>query len=218
MSFKLVVEPSISLSDLMETMHIADGLECETRLNPILQRFLHLSRVIWSESLSDYWMSWDSAIEENSSISMMCFVVWKMAFDYLTENGFKGDVNEIDDDNFILEVFLFLPPKPEEMLNKLQEFSKTLEEARKEIQELKTSVYIHMRQCNSNAMQLLHVSIHMPCRQNRSVRLGSLTVSHVFRLGAFSFVMSIEQSIATESEAIHRDVHDHYHLLELVQF
>ena len=133
----------MSLNDLVEVMHIADGLECETNDFIAFYKDSYITRIIWNESLSDYWMSWDSTIEENTAISMMCFFysVWKVAFDYLTENDFKGDVNEIGDDDYcILEVFLFLPPAPEVMLNKLLEMSKKLEETQKEIQDLKKEV------------------------------------------------------------------------------
>lgn len=68
----------------METMNIADGLECET--NDIIAFYKHewINMVMWNEPLSEYWMSWDSSIEENSAISMMCFFfsVWKMEFDF----------------------------------------------------------------------------------------------------------------------------------------
>lgn len=100
--------------------------------------------VMWNEPLSEYWMSWDSSIEENSAISMMCFFfsVWKMEFDFLTEHDFKGDVNEIEDNMCVLKVNLLLPPQPEIMLSKMMELSKSLKEAHEEIKQLKEEVSV----------------------------------------------------------------------------
>lgn len=49
-----------------------------------------------------------------------------MAFDFLTEHDFKGDVNEIEDNMCVLKVNLLLPPQPEIMLSKMMEIFKSL--------------------------------------------------------------------------------------------
>ena len=139
--FAVLIERSFSLNDLMRKMHIADGLECEINNVIAFYKHEHVNSVMLDESVSDLWMSWDSTFEEDSVISMMCFFysIWKVAFDYLTENDFKGDVNEIGENMCILRVNLCFPPEPEVMLNKLLGVSKSLE-ARKEIKELKEEV------------------------------------------------------------------------------
>ena len=55
--FSLLIERSLSFNDLMETMNIADGLECET--NDIIAFYKHecINMVMWNEPLSEYWMS-----------------------------------------------------------------------------------------------------------------------------------------------------------------